>query len=76
MEKITNITKKVVNIMILSPTSKIGHYHKVTNITVTDYHQNIQIVSNVTFRLYFVSNIVVANFVSVVKFATSDLTIF
>ena len=30
--KITNITKKVGNIMIL-PTSQIGHHHKVTNIT-------------------------------------------
>ena len=31
--KITNITKKVANIMILPPTPHIGHNHKVTNIT-------------------------------------------
>ena len=33
--KITNITKKVVNILILSPTSKIGHHHLVTKITMS-----------------------------------------
>ena len=35
IEIITNITKKVANIMILPPTSQISHHHKVTNITVT-----------------------------------------
>ena len=35
IEKITNITKKVANIMILSPTSEISHHHKVTNITMS-----------------------------------------
>ena len=34
-EKITNITKKVANIMILSPTSSIGNYYKITNITLS-----------------------------------------
>ena len=33
IEKITNITKKVSNLIIQSPTSLIGHHHKVTNIT-------------------------------------------
>ena len=33
--KITNITKKVTNIMILPPTSEISHHHKVTNITMS-----------------------------------------
>ena len=33
IEKITNITTKVANIMILSPTSEISHHHNVTNIT-------------------------------------------
>ena len=35
IEKITNVTKKVVNIMILPPTSQISHHHKVTNITMS-----------------------------------------
>ena len=35
IEKITNITKKVANLMILLPTSQISHYHKVTNITMS-----------------------------------------
>ena len=35
IEKTTNITKKVANIMILSPTSEISHHHKVTNITMS-----------------------------------------
>ena len=35
IEKITKITKKVANIMILRPTSKISHHHKVTNITMS-----------------------------------------
>jgi len=30
-EKITNLTKKVVNVMILPLTSEISHHHKVTN---------------------------------------------
>ena len=33
--KITNITKNVANIMILSPTSEISHHNKVTNITMS-----------------------------------------
>ena len=33
IEKVTNITKNVANIMILPPTSQISHHHKVTNIT-------------------------------------------
>ena len=35
IEKITNITEKFANIMILPPTSEISHHHKVTNITVS-----------------------------------------
>ena len=35
IEKITNITKKVANILILSPISQIGHHNKVINITIT-----------------------------------------
>ena len=35
IEKITNITKKVANIVILLPTSEISHHHKVTNITMS-----------------------------------------
>ena len=35
IKKITNITKKVANIMILPPTSEISHHHKVTNITMS-----------------------------------------
>ena len=33
--KITNITKKVDNIMILSPTSEISHHHNVSYITMS-----------------------------------------
>ena len=33
--KITNLTKKVANIMILPPTSQIGHHRKVTKITMS-----------------------------------------
>ena len=33
--KITNITKKVANIMQLPPSSEISHHHKVTNITIS-----------------------------------------
>ena len=35
IEKITNTTKKVANIMILPSTSQISHHHKVTNITMS-----------------------------------------
>ena len=35
IEKITNITNKVANIMILPPTSEISHHHKVTKITMS-----------------------------------------
>ena len=35
IEKITNITKKVANIMILPPTSDISHHHKVINISMS-----------------------------------------
>ena len=35
IDKITNITKKVTNIMILPSKSKIGHHHLVTNITMS-----------------------------------------
>jgi len=35
IEKVTNISKKVDNIMILSQTSQISHLHKVTNITMS-----------------------------------------
>ena len=47
IEKITNITIKsrqhndsATNIMILSPTSKISHHHKVTNITMSPISPN------------------------------------
>ena len=35
IRKITNITSKVANMMILPPTSQIGHHHKVTNIAMS-----------------------------------------
>ena len=35
IEKATNITKNIVNIMILPPTSQIGHHHKITNIKMS-----------------------------------------
>jgi len=35
IEKISNITQKLTNIMILPPTSEISHHHKVTNITMS-----------------------------------------
>ena len=35
IEKITNITIKVSNILILPPTSAISHYHKVANISMS-----------------------------------------
>ena len=35
IDKNTNITTKVANIMILPPTFEISHHHKVTNITMS-----------------------------------------
>ena len=35
LKKVTDITEKVANIMILSPTSLIGHHHKIANITLS-----------------------------------------
>ena len=57
--KIATITKTITNIMILSPTSQIGHHHiDVTNITVTSCtasyirHQHLKLFTNIFCHLF------------------------
>ena len=49
IEKITNITKNVAN-MLLPPTSQISYHHKATNITVTTISKVFKKTINFKFR--------------------------